>query len=310
MWDVILDAFLDSVKILPFIYIVYVLIELAERKVKFFHSGKFLTGKAAPLCGALAGAFPQCGFSVMAAKLFEKNIIGPGTLISVFLATSDEGLVLLLTSGSFKSLGLLLVTKIVVACVAGYLINLIFSKKVKLQTGATSFEHEDICVHCHHDIEDEDDHHDEHHDDEHGHEHGHEHEHTDNWAHDYCFVPFKHSLSTFLFVLAVNVVFALIVYKIGEDKITAFMQGTNFYQPFIVALVGLIPNCASSVLITQLYINGGITFGSLFAGLSVNAGMGFAILLKNGKDIKRNLVLLVMLYLISVLVGILLTLIM
>ena len=123
-------------------------------------------------------------------------------------------------------------------------------------------------------------------------------------------MPFKHSLSTFLFVLAVNVVFALIVYKIGEDNITAFMQGAHFYQPFIVALVGLIPNCASSVLITQLYINGGITFGSLFAGLSVNAGMGFAILLKNGKDIKRNLVLLVMLYLISVLVGILFTLIM
>lgn len=301
MWDVISDAFLDSVKILPFIFIVYVLIEFAERKVKFFHSGKFLTGKAAPLCGALAGAFPQCGFSVMAAKLFEKNIIGPGTLISVFLATSDEGLVLLLSSGNFKSLGLLLVSKIVVACIAGYLINLLFAKKVKLQTGATSFEHEDICVHCHHDIEDEDDH-DEHHD-----EHGHEHT---NWVHDYCLVPLKHSLSTFLFVLAVNVVFALIVYKIGEDNITAFMQGAHFYQPFIVALVGLIPNCASSVLITQLYINGGITFGSLFAGLSVNAGMGFAILLKNGKDIKRNLVLLVMLYLISVLVGILFTLIM
>lgn len=309
MWDVILDAFLDSVKILPFIFIVYILIELAERKVKFFHSGKFLTGKAAPLCGALAGAFPQCGFSVMAAKLFEKNIIGPGTLISVFLATSDEGLVLLLSAGSFKSLGLLFVSKIVVACIAGYLINLFFSKKVKLQAGATSFEHEDICVHCHHDIEDEGDSHDdhdEHHDDEH--EHGHKH--ADSWVHDYCLVPLKHSLSTFLFVLAVNLVFAFIVYKIGEDKITAFMQGTNFYQPFIVALVGLIPNCASSVLITQLYINGGITFGSLFAGLSVNAGMGFAILLKNGKDIKRNLVLLVMLYLISVLVGILFTLIM
>ena len=179
--------------------------------------------------------------------------------------------------------------------------DLVENIKVKLQKGATSFEHEDICVHCHHDIEDEDDH-DEHHD-----EYGHEH--TD-WVHDYCLVPLKHSLSTFLFVLAVNVVFALIVYKIGEDNITAFMQGAHFYQPFIVALVGLIPNCASSVLITQLYINGGITFGSLFAGLSVNAGMGFAILLKNGKDIKRNLVLLVMLYLISVLVGILFTLIM
>lgn len=294
MWDVFLDAILDSVKILPFIYVTYILIELIERKVKFFHSGKFLTGKTAPLCGALAGAFPQCGFSVMAAKLFEKNIIGPGTLISVFLATNDEGLVLLLSSGRFKSLGLLVASKIIVASIAGYLINLAFSKRVKLQTGTTSFEHEDICVHCHHDIEDE---------------HMHDDERKDNWVYDYCFVPFKHTLSTFLFVLAVNAVFAFLVYKIGADKITAFMQGTDLYQPFIVALVGLIPNCASSVLITQLYINGGIAFGGLFAGLSVNAGMGFAILLKNGKDVKRNLALLVLLYAISVFIGVLITLI-
>lgn len=303
MWDVILEALIDSLKILPFIYLVYILIELAERKVGFFRSGKFLTGKTAPLCGSLAGAFPQCGISVMAAKLFEKNIIGPGTLIAVFLATSDEGLVLLLSSGLFKDLAILLISKIGVACLAGYVINFIFSKRVKLQTGYTSFKHEDICVHCHHDIDGEEDDDDEHEEHAHG-----GHEHADGSAfHNYCVVPFFHTVSTFVFVLAVNLVFALLVFKVGGDKITEFMQGTSFYQPFIVALVGLIPNCASSVLITQLYINGGITFGSLFAGLAVNAGMGFAILLKNGKNLKRNLLLIFLLYAIGVVVGIIFT---
>ena len=129
----------------------------------------------------------------------------------------------------------------------------------------------------------------------------------ENFFQKYLLVPLKHSLVTLLFILCVNAVFGLSFYFIGEDRVLNFMKGTKFYQPFIVSLIGLIPNCASSVLITQLYVSKGITFASMFAGLVCNAGVGLAILFKDTKNLKRNVIITISLYLIAVLVGIILT---
>lgn len=285
MPHVFVHALLDSLKILPWVFAVYVFIEFIERRVSVFKNGKFLSGKKGPLIGSLAGAIPQCGVSVMSSKLYEKNLISTGTLMAVFIATSDEAFVLLLSSGKFLSLLVLLISKIAFALIVGYSINILFKRKEKTNNGEAVFDHEEICAHCHHD--DEEDH---------------------GKLHSFVLVPLWHTITTFLFVFVVNFLFGLLVHWVGEEKIMQFMRNSAFYQPFIVALVGLIPNCASSVLTTQLYLNGGITFGSLFAGLSVNAGIGIAILLKDTKNIKRNVIIVVALYVIGSLGGLLISL--
>lgn len=283
MWDCILDIILDTVKVFPAIFLVYVLIELFEQKVGFFKNGKFLKTKCAPLYGAVAGIVPQCGISVMASKLYEKKLIKVGTLFAVFIATSDEGITILVSHGEWKALLWLVIFKFVLAVAVGFLINLIVGGILK--EGDENFEHKEVCAHCHHE---------------------HEHE-KENFFVKYLLVPLKHSLVTLGFVLCVNAVFGLLFYFIGEEKVLTFMSGTKIYQPFIVTLIGLIPNCASSVLITQLYIEKGITFASMFAGLVANAGIGLAVLYKDVKETKRNVIITVVLYLIAVAVGLLLT---
>lgn len=293
MFDAILDALLDSLKILPYVFVLYVIIELVERKVSVFKNGKILSGKHAPLFGSLFGAFPQCGISVMSAKLYEKHIIRLGTLLAVFISTSDEAFFLLISSGKWLALVMLLLTKIIVASIVGYAVNLIIGKKETLSNEKAEFSHEEICAHCTHE-----------HDLLDGEHHDHK-ETKHEILHEFVLVPLKHCISTFLFVLAVNLVFGTLVYLIGEDKITRFMQTSRYFQPVVTSIIGLIPNCASSVLITQLYVKGGITFGALFAGLSVNAGLGIAVMLKNKKELKKNLLALLILFVISVCVGLL-----
>lgn len=131
MLDILTDSFFDSLKMLPFIFLTYVIIEVLERKANFAKNGKFLTGKAAPVLGSLAGAFPQCGISVMSAKLYEKNLIGIGTLLSVFIATSDEAFSILISSDKRIYLIPLLLIKIVLAIIVGEIVNALFGKKRK-----------------------------------------------------------------------------------------------------------------------------------------------------------------------------------
>ncbi len=281
----ILHATKDTLLVLPAILLVYIIIELFEQKVGFFKNGKFLKTKGAPLYGAVAGIIPQCGISVMASKLYEKRLIKVGTLFAVFIATSDEAIILLLSSGKFFATGMLVVLKFVFAIIIGFAINFLVPKLSTVEKDEI-FEHSEVCAH-------------------HSHSHSHEGEHNDNFFEKYLWVPLKHSLTTILFIFIVNVVFELTFHFIGEDKVLDFMSGTKFYQPFVVGLIGLIPNCASSVLVTQLYIAGGITFGSMLAGLITNAGIGLALLFKDGTKLKRNLIIVISLYIIGVILGLL-----
>ena len=273
---------------LPIMFLTYAVIELIERKTSFATNGKSLAGKGAPIVGALFGTIPQCGVSVMSAKLFEKGIIGLGTLFSVFIATSDEAFSILVASDKRLDLIPLIIIKFVVAVAVGLLFNLILSKK-KDYDGEV-FEHESVCAHCH--------------DDEPNGKH--------SWVKDYLLTPFLHSLQTFVFVFLVTFVFGIFFGEhglIGEDAFANYLSSVKYAESFIVALVGLIPNCASSAIITGAYVSGGISFGSLVAGLISNAGVGLAVLFKNLKETKRNLFVLIVLYLIGAFSGLFITLI-
>ena len=301
MLDIISDCLSDSLKMLPLIFLTYVIIELIERKADFAKNGRFLTGKAAPVLGSLAGAFPQCGISVMSAKLYERGIIGVGTLLSVFIATSDEAFSILISSSQRLALIPLLLIKIVIAVIVGEVANLIFHKKITPED--EKFDHEEICTHCHdHGTEDEDEH-----DDDHRETRSHA---KKLWAKRYLLIPLIHSLQTFAYVLAVTLVFGVLFADkglIGADKLSAFLDSSKYFAPFITSLIGLIPNCASSAVITSAYVRGAISFGAMTAGLISNAGVGLAILFKNTRKTKRNLLIMLTLYLIGSICGIIIS---
>ena len=281
----ILHALKDSALVFPFLILTYIVIEIIQRKANLVKNGNFLSGKFAPFYGSALGIFPQCGFSVMASKLYENNLIKAGTLLSVFIATSDEAFSLLLTSGKFLPLLTLLLLKFLLAVIVGFSINLFIKKSISIKyRGITSIKHEDYCRQC-----------------------GSSNQNATKFQ-SYFLYPLWHAVKTFIFVFIVNFLFGTLIHFVGEESILSLMQTHLFLQPVITSLVGLIPNCASSILITQLYIKGGIAFGSMFAGLSANAGIGLAILFKNRKTLKTNLLLLLLLYVISVVSGIIINL--
>ena len=276
MWDIILDAFLDTLKVLPFLLVIYILIEFLEHRTSFTRNHKILQGNLAPLIGTATGLVPQCGFSVMAANLYDKGLIRTGTLLAVLIATSDEAFIILLSSGTAAAAIMpLVVIKLLVGVGVGYLVNFIYSAE-KLAEGDVEEIHAYSC--------------------------GREHDGKSELK-IYLVGPLLHSLKIALYLLIVNLVFGFVIDAVGEETIASAMIGGVYFQPFITALIGLIPNCASSVIITGAYINNAITFGSCVAGLCANAGLGLVVLYKNTKKIKRNIVFTIVLYIISAAAG-------
>ena len=274
--EIVLDALLDSLKVFPFLFLMYVLIEFLENRTNITKNKNILRGNLAPLLGAATGIIPQCGFSVMAAKLYDKKIIRTGTVLAVFLATSDEALIILLSSGqSAIAVMPLNAIKFAVAVGVGYLFNALLRREALAELAEGEEIHGTPC--------------------------GHDHE-EDSKVRRYLLHPLLHSLEIFAYILVVNLAFGFAMHY-AEDAITSFLDGGYWFQPLIAGLVGLIPNCASSVLVTQSYVLGALSFGGMTAGLCANAGLGFVILFKNIKSWKRNLALLGILYVVSVAVG-------
>lgn len=280
MGEVLLDALLDSLKLFPFLFLIYVLIEILENRTNISRNHNVLRGNLAPLLGAATGLVPQCGFSVMAAKLYDRKLIRTGTVLAVFLATSDEAFILLLADGTKAAWVVpMIAAKFVIALGIGYLANALFRK----ETLAELSENEEI----------------------HGTACGHDHEEESKFK-SYFLHPLLHSLEIFAYIFAVNIIFGLVIHFVGEDKLEAFLQKGVWYQPLVAAAVGLIPNCASSVVITEAFIDGYIAFGSCVAGLCANAGLGFVVLFRNVRKWKRNLALMLAVYVIGVGFGYLL----
>ena len=298
---VILHSLEEAVKLLPILFLVYFLIELLEYKNIFkFENSKLLKGKASPAMGALFGSVPQCGFSVISSELYSKRKISIGALIAVFVATSDEALPLMLSNyKAIPSLLLLLAVKIVMAISIGYLAMFLYSKVFKFNNSKNNTPKIEEKHHDEHeDHDDEDEHHD---------EHIHACCHHDlqdslfDWKH-----PLVHCLKIILYIFIFNVIFGTIIELVGEDNLISFLGSNNLLQPLLAVIIGLIPNCVSSVILTELYLAGGLTFGSIVAGLSVNAGIGIIVLMKENKNKKENLFIILSLIIPSLIFGYLL----
>lgn len=272
--DILIDTCLDCLKMLPFLFAAFLLMEALEH-----YSGSFLgriltkVGRAGPLIGALAGCIPQCGFSVMAANLFAGGVLSAGTLISVFIATSDEAILILLANpGRGRDILWLLAVKVILAVLAGYLVDWLWSPKYEKAKHL-----EDLCSDC--------------------------------GCHEHSGIvkpAFYHTLKILLYLLLFSGALNIVIELAGIERISALMLGDTIFQPFIAAAIGLIPNCAASVILTQLYLDGVITFASVVAGLSAGAGVGLIVLFKMNSNKKENFKLLGILYGIAAAAGILL----
>lgn len=283
MLDALLDALLDSVKVLAVVIVIYVLLSFIEDKIaRLFENHK----KLSPLYGSLVGLVPQCGVSVVAADLYLNEHITMGTVVAVFIACSDEALPIMLTEPTkIKMLIPFILLKFIIGFVIGFVVDLIFHKEKEVVD-----HHEDPSGH--------------HSDEIHIGCCGHEVDHTsDNSWKKHLLHPLIHSLKIFAYVLAVNLLFSLLIYYIGEDSLMSFLQQNRYIAPFLASLIGLIPNCASSVIITELFLLDGIGFGACLSGLIVNAGLGLMILLKDKKHWKDTLIIITILLVTANLAG-------
>lgn len=276
MLEVFLDALKDSAIVFVVAFAIHVLLSFFEDKiVHMFEHHK----KVSPLIGATAGLIPQCGISIVASDLYLKEEITMGTIFAVFFACSDEALPILLSSGKEALYALPLIgLKFLGGFLVGLLIDLIIRKKVEKEDVSVSQELKGCCGH-------------------------HIHEEAESKIHAHLIHPLLHSLKIFAYVFVVNMTFGTLIYFITEEKILGFLGQAKWLTPLVSVLVGLIPNCASSVLLTELFLLGGLPFGALFSGLSVNAGLGLIYLLKNKKTIKSVLILECLLILTSLLFG-------
>ena len=321
-WDVILDALIDTAKLLPLLFIVYYIIELIEYKYALkFQNNKFLKGKASPVIGALLGCVPQCGFSVVTTDLYSRRSVSIGALIAVYIATSDEAIPLMISNPDsilwlLALIGIKIVLAILIGYLAMYLYKVIFKRKKEYVSPNNHNEKVVEDDHSHNENDKEDIHNEqtsgvvlegnvgeinaETQSDVHG---GCCHHHvgkkTFDWLH-----PLLHCLKISAFILVINLLFGFITELwIGEEALTNFLASSLHWQPVLAIIIGLIPNCVSSVVITELFLMGGLSFGSLVAGLMVNAGIGLIILLKQNKNWKENLFIFLMLIIPSLIAG-------
>ena len=278
MIDIILDTLVDSLKLLPFLFVAFLIIELIEHKLNK-QTKKLVSksGKVGPLIGSLLGLFPQCGFSVMATNLYVTRIITLGTLISIYLATSDEMLPIMLSQKiAFIEIVKLLGIKFICGIIWGFIIDLLLNKKSKKENINYEICDEDHC-NCH--------------------EEG------------VIKSTLIHTLKTLLFIMLVSFLLNILLHFIGEDNLSKVFLKNSIFGPFISSLIGLIPNCGSSIVITELYLNGAISLGSAMAGLLTGSGVALLVLFKENKDIKENVTILSLLYGLGVISGIIIELI-
>lgn len=280
MLEVLEDTVIDSLKLLPFLFITYIIMELIEHKAGD-KTEKLIkkSGKFGPVLGAILGIVPQCGFSAAAANLYAAKIITRGTIIAIFLSTSDEMLPILISEGTNIVLILqILAIKVAIGMLIGLLIDLLPRKNKKQNE---KDEHEEIHKIC-------------------------EHEHCNCEEEGIVISSIKHTLQIFAYIFIISLIINTIISFIGEERISNLVINVPFIGSIITAAIGVIPNCASSVILTELYLENIITIGPMIAGLLVNSGVGLLVLFKVNKNYKDNFEILGLLYIIGVISGIIL----
>ncbi len=276
----------DVLAIVPWLLGIYILLELVEHKF-----GRILTDRishrihAAPILGALFGCIPQCGFSVIASALYTRRCISLGTLLAVLISTSDEAIPVILAQKDQAHLVLsILGVKVVIATIAGYLIDMFHRPDMHAPH---------VPVPC---VE------------EHRHCSCHSHSHNEPWWKTYLLFPLKHTAGISVFIFLISLGLALLIETAGEENLGKIFLHGSLFQPVLAVTVGLIPNCAASVAIAEVYLKGAITFGSAIAGLCASGGFGILVLIKESKDLKETLAILSLLASISLAAGFILNL--
>ncbi len=277
MLDILLDVIKDSLKLLPFLFIAFLIIELLEHKFnKYTKKITSKSGKFGPIIGSILGLFPQCGFSVMATNLYITKIITMGTLISIYLATSDEMLPILLSQNVasidiIKILGI----KFLIALISGILIDLIFKSNIEKN------KHYDIC----------------------------EKEHCHCKEDGIIKSTIHHTIYIWIFIFICLLAIESLIELLPVGMLESIFKGMGFFSPFIASLIGLIPSCGASVIITELYLNGMIPLSSLIAGLLTGSGVAIMVLIKENNNIKDSIKILTTIYIIGALSGLIIELI-
>ena len=276
--DLLIDSLIDNVKILPVLFLTFLLMEYIEDRMQDGTRRKMKeAGKFGPIVGSVLGAIPQCGFSAAASNLYAGKVITMGTLIAIYLSTSDEMLPIMISEKASpviiaKIIGL----KIVYGMIAGFVVDFLASKVLKKPD-------QDIDIH-----------------------HFCEHEHCECGREGILPPAIKHTIKIFLFLLVISFVIGLAIEYCGLETISQSVLNGTLAGPFICGIIGLIPNCASSVFITALYLQGGISFGTLMSGLFVGAGVGILVLFRANENKKENAAIIGILYLLGVFGGVLL----
>lgn len=275
IFDIFPHSVADTILILPLLFLTYLFMEYLEHKtgdklVNFVKN----SGNVGPLIGATVGIVPQCGFSAMASSLYSGRVITLGTLIAVFLSTSDEMLPIMISRHvPISNVVILIITKLTLGIVGGFIVDFIFkSKRIK----------EDICVEeiCEHE--------------------------NCNCSKGILPSAIRHTISIYLYIFVVTLILNLIIHNVGEDAIASLVIGKPAVGQLICGIVGLIPNCAASVVITELFLGGVISAGAMMSGLLVGAGVGILILFRTNKHLKENLLIIGTLYVSGVVFGIIL----
>lgn len=284
--DIVLDALIDSVKILPFLFITYLIMEYLEHKTKDKTENIVQkTEHFGPLFGGLIGIFPQCGFSAAASNLYAGRVITLGTLIAIYLSTSDEMIPLFISEHfPLDTMIKILAMKALIGIIAGFIIDFVVHAHHRAKGKAENdpMRIEELCEkeHCHCD------------DDEEG-----------------GFISiarsaFIHTIHIFVFVLILTLALGAIIEIIGQDRLSYLLKSSAVLSHILAGLIGLIPNCAASVIISELYLEGMITLGTMMAGLLVGAGIGLLVLFRVNPDKKENINITILLFLIGTLSGI------
>ena len=249
IFDIILDAAKDSIRLLPFLFLAFLILELLECYSDRLNQKMLIRfRKAGPFLGALLGCIPECGIPVLGANLFAASLISPGTLLSVFLSTSDEAILVLLgTTNGSSIIPKLLFVKFIIAVIVGYSIDLFFAKYFETPKKAMTESH--TCSCCGHS------------------------------SHIFTHA-LQHTLSLFLYIFLFTLALNFLLEIIGFSKLASLLLKDSLFQPILTAVIGLIPSCASSILLTKLYAQGILSFASFISGLCASTGVGLIVLLK------------------------------
>ena len=278
MPEILLHTLVDTLKIVPFLFLTYLFMEFLEHK-----SGDLATnmlkasGRIGPLAGSLLGAFPQCGFSAAAVGLYTGRIITTGTLLAIWLSTSDEMLPILISGGAPLALIVkIVIFKIAVGMVAGFALDLVsFVIRKRKNSTANAPCIEEFC------------------------------EREGCRCNEHFFISaLRHTVSITIFVLFFTLVLNLIIHGVGEDKLATLVLDRKILGNLLAGMVGLIPNCAASIVLTDLYLDGIISIGSMLSGLLVGAGVGVALLFRNNRPLLDSVRIVALLWCIGAAMGI------